>query len=76
MPVLDNQGLGHSVFARAFLDVLEQSSGILSGPELFLKIKNQVTDKAESVGFEQVPEFKPIKGAGHEIGDFFFVKQS
>lgn len=76
MPVLDNQGQGHSVFARAFLDVLEQSSGILSGPELFLKIKNQVTSKAESVGFEQVPEFKPIKGAGHEIGDFFFVKQS
>lgn len=76
MPVLDNQGLGHSVFARAFLDVLEQSNGILSGPELFLKIKNQVTNKAESVGFEQVPEFKPIKGAGHEIGDFFFVKQS
>ncbi len=76
MPVLDNQGQGHSVFARAFLDVLEQSSGILSGPELFLKIKNQVTNKAESVGFQQIPEFKPIKGAGHEIGDFFFVKQS
>ena len=76
LPVLDNQGQGHSVFARAFLDALEQSSGIMSGPELFLKIKNQVTGKAESVGFHQIPEFKPIKGAGHEVGDFFFVKQS
>lgn len=76
LPVLDNQGQGHSVFARAFLDALEQSSGIMSGPELFLKIKNQVSGKAESVGFHQIPEFKPIKGAGHEVGDFFFVKQS
>jgi uncharacterized protein len=76
LPVLDNQGQGHSVFARAFLDALEQSTGIMSGPELFLKIKNQVSGKAESVGFHQIPEFKPIKGAGHEVGDFFFVKQS
>lgn len=75
-PVLDNQGQGHSVFARAFLDALEQSKGIITGPELFLKIKNQVSTKAASVGFDQTPEFKPIKGAGHEVGDFFFVRQS
>jgi hypothetical protein len=23
--------------------------------------------------FVQTPEFKSIKGAGHEVGDFFFV---
>lgn len=26
--------------------------------------------------FVQVPEFKSIKGAGHEAGDFFFVPKS
>jgi len=75
-PVLDNQGQGHSVFARAFLDALEQGTGIISGPQLFLQIKNQVSAKAQTVGFQQIPEFKPIKGAGHEVGDFFFVKKS
>jgi hypothetical protein len=23
--------------------------------------------------FSELPEFKSIKGAGHEVGDFFFV---
>jgi uncharacterized protein len=26
--------------------------------------------------FVQVPEFKSIKGAGHEVGDFFFVPKT
>lgn len=75
MPVLDNAGAGHSVFARAFLDALDNAQGIISGPELFLKIKNQVSEKAKSINFVQLPEFKVIKGTGHEIGDFFFVKK-
>lgn len=73
LPVLDNAGNGHSVFARAFLDALESAKGVVSGPELFLKIKDQVTERAKSVNFVQLPEFKAIKGTGHEVGDFFFV---
>lgn len=72
-PVLDNAGEGHSVFARAFLDALDSAQGVLSGPELFLKIKDQVSAKAKSVNFVQLPEFKVIKGTGHEVGDFFFI---
>lgn len=75
LPVLDNAGEGHSVFARALLDTLENAQGVLSGPELFLKIKNQVSQKAKSLQFVQEPEFKAIKGTGHEVGDFFFVRQ-
>jgi hypothetical protein len=26
--------------------------------------------------FVQAPEFKSIKGAGHEVGDFFFVPRA
>ena len=74
-PVLDNAGSGHSVFARAFLDVLEKSSEVISGPELFLAVRKQVKSQAEKFGFEQIPEFKAIKGAGHEVGDFFFVRK-
>lgn len=75
-PVLDNFGKGHSVFARGFIDVLKNSTGVISGPELFLKIREFVSDRAASIGVQQTPEFKAIKGAGHEVGDFFFVKRA
>ena len=75
-PVLDNSDQGNSVFAKAFLDALENGSGILTGPELFLQIRGTVIERAKSTGFDQVPELKAIKGAGHEVGDFFFVRQS
>lgn len=75
LPVLDGGGDGHSIFARAFLDTLEVADVITSGPELFIKVREKVARRAAEVGFNQVPEFKAIKGAGHEVGDFFFVRQ-
>lgn len=75
-PVLDNANSGNSIFAKAFLDVLEESEGVLTGPELFLKIRQEVSARASDLNFAQEPELKVIKGAGHEVGDFFFVKQS
>ncbi len=74
-PVLDNNGQGHSVFARAFLDVLEETQNIISAPELFIKVRDRVAAKAKAIGLAQVPELKAIKGAGHEVGDFFFVSK-
>ena len=75
-PVLDNADNGNSIFAKAFLDVLESAEGVLTGPELFLRIRRIVSERASSISFKQEPELKVIKGAGHEVGDFFFVKQS
>jgi uncharacterized caspase-like protein len=72
-PVLDEGGRGNSVFARAFLDVLESNRGVLSAPSLFVQLQGKVKRGAAGAGFAQAPEFKAIKGAGHEIGDFFFV---
>lgn len=71
-PVLDNAGNGHSVFASAFLDALEANDGLLAAPELFLRIRSAVTDVAAEQGFEQKPELKTIRAAGHDVGDFFF----
>ena len=75
-PVLDNAGQGNSVFARAFLQVLKSNDQIMAGPQLFLKLRDRVARGAKVVGYDQVPEFKAIKGAGHEVGDFFFVPTS
>jgi uncharacterized protein len=75
-PVLDEGGGGHSVFARAFLDELERNDQLLPSPELFLRVRDQVNQSAAQMAFEQAPEFKTIKSAGHEVGDFFFVPAS
>lgn len=75
-PVLDEGSGGNSVFARAFLDELETNQGILSSPELFSRIRKRVEIAAQKNKFVQVPEFKSIKGAGHEVGDFFFVPRA
>jgi hypothetical protein len=72
-PVLDEGSGGNSVFARAFLDELEANQGILSSPELFSRVRKRVEVAAAKNKFVQTPEFKSIKGAGHEVGDFFFV---
>ncbi|NJN52464.1 MAG: caspase family protein, partial [Gammaproteobacteria bacterium] len=72
-PVLDGGAGNHSVFARAFLDALTDNQGVLSGPDLFLRVRDKVTAAAAAAQFEQRPELKTIKAAGHEVGDFFFV---
>jgi hypothetical protein len=72
-PVLDQGGGDNSVFARAFLDELEANTSLLPSPELFLRIRERVRSSAAELAFEQAPEFKTMKAAGHEVGDFFFV---
>lgn len=75
-PVLDSGGNGHSVFARAFLDELEANTTLIGAPELYTRIRNRVEQAAARQSFNQKPDFKTIKAAGHEIGDFFFVPKA
>ena len=72
-PVLDAGGGDHSVFAAAFLDVLQRNTDVLEGQRLFQELSARVTFAAESYDFEQLPQYAPIKYAGHEAGDFFLV---
>lgn len=75
-PVLDSGGNGDSVFARAFIDVLESNTDLLPSPALFLKIEARMQAESATQHLRQTPEFKSIKGAGHEVGDFFFVPRT
>lgn len=75
-PVLDTGGGTNSVFARAFIDVLEANTGVLSAPELFARVTSRVETAASRSGFAQKPEFKSIQSANHGMGDFFFVPKS
>ena len=74
-PVLDNGG-DHSVFAGAVLQVLNENRGMLMGPELFRRVSERTVAAARQFNVEQTPEFKVIKGAGHEVGDFFLIPRS
>ena len=74
-PVLDAGGGKHSIFAKALIDTLEANTDILEGQRLFQELSAQVTWAAEAKNFEQVPQYAPIKFAGHESGEFFFVPE-
>lgn len=69
-PVLDSGSHGHSVFANAFLSVLQENTGILEGARLFSQLRSRVILAAD-----QTPEYADIRKAGHEGGDFIFMKQ-
>jgi uncharacterized caspase-like protein len=69
-PVLDSGGGQHSVFAKAFLTVLQENTDILEGQQLFSALRRPVV-----VNAAQTPEYSDIRYAGHEGGDFLFVRR-
>ena len=68
-PVYDGTGK-HSPFARAFMGVLEDNEDIIDGNRLFNRIR-----KGVAVNADQTPEYANIRKAGHEGGDFLFVRR-
>lgn len=72
-PVIDKGGGDHSVFAKALLDVLKENDDVIEGQILHKEISARVTYAASAVEVEQVPQYAPMRFAGHESGEFFFV---
>lgn len=72
-PVLDSGGGDHSVFAQAFLDVLNANTAVLEGQRLHKELAARVAYVAAAYSLEQLPQYAPIHYAGHEAGDFLFV---
>ena len=69
-PVTDAGGGDHSVFAAQFLKALDENEGVMDGTQLFEKIRHTVVLNAD-----QTPEYSDIRKAGHEGGDFLFVRR-
>ncbi|MFQ5953520.1 MAG: caspase family protein [Kiloniellales bacterium] len=69
-PVVDVGGGGHSVFAKAFLTALTENRGVMEGQELFERLKRPVVIDAD-----QTPVYSDLRKAGHEDGDFLFVRR-
>jgi hypothetical protein len=72
--VVDGEaGSKHSVFAQALLDTLRINRAPVDGLALYQRIAGNVARAAMKLGVEQIPEYAPIRFAGHEAGDFLLV---
>ncbi len=69
-PVMDSGGEGHSVFAKAFLTALRENRDVVEGQTLFDAIKRPVV-----LNSDQTPQYSDIRRAGHEGGEFLFVRR-
>lgn len=70
-PVLDggNPFSRHSVFADALLDFLAGNDGVVEAGRLFVSVRDRVAQASE-----QTPQYAPLRSAGHEGGDFIFIR--
>jgi hypothetical protein len=69
-PVTDEGSGDHSIFASAFINVLRENNGIIDGTQLFNLVRKPVMANAD-----QTPEYADIHKAGHDGGDFIFVRR-
>ncbi len=70
-PVFDGGGSGNSVFAEAFLDILDkqQEDRPLGVHELFTRLRPVVVSRSN-----QTPTYDRIPGSQDEWGEFYFMK--
>ena len=69
-PVADSDGTGHSPFTSAILKSLSDNSGVIDGNSLFNAIRRPVM-----VAADQTPQYSDVRKAGHDGGDFLFVRR-
>jgi len=72
-PVLDAGGGGHSIFARIFMQILNQNDGVLEGSRLYGVLFDQVRQSAAKYKVDQEPRYSQIVDAGHLNGEFLFI---
>ncbi|HEY7774908.1 MAG TPA: peptidase C14, partial [Kineobactrum sp.] len=58
-----------SVFAQAFIKALQNNESVVTAPALFLGMLDELDESLPGLD----PEFKAIKRAGDEVGEFYFV---
>jgi len=75
-PILDSGGNGHSIFASAFMDVLNENDGVMEGYRLYKAMEQQVSLRSSLAGLKQIPEYSAIRHAGHEGSEYYFMPSS
>ncbi len=70
-PVADKGSGGHSPFAKAFIDALNNNQTVIDGTQLYINLRRPVM-----VAADQTPQYSDVRNAGHDGGDFLFVKNN
>jgi hypothetical protein len=73
--VLDGGAGKHSIFAKQFLDALENRNQPFPARELYAEIAPRVKEAAEGFGEQQEPQYGQLRLSGHVGGDFVFRVQ-
>ncbi len=68
-PVQDGND-NHSHFAKAFVSALRSNVSIMDGTQLFEKVRRPVM-----IAADQTPQYADVRRAGHDGGDFLFVRK-
>jgi hypothetical protein len=72
-PVPDVGSGNHSYFARAFLNVLRDNNKLIEAQRVFREVSTSLALNAVDSPVPQVPQYAPIRFAGHESGEYFFL---
>jgi uncharacterized caspase-like protein len=72
-PVPDVGSGNHSYFARAFLNVLRDNNKLIEAQRVFREISTSLALNAVDSPVPQIPQYAPIRFAGHESGEYFFL---
>jgi hypothetical protein len=72
-PVPDVGAGNHSYFARAFINALQDNGKLLEAGRLYRTVSTQVALTSVKAPLPQNPRYAPIRFAGHESGEFFFL---
>jgi Caspase domain/Sel1 repeat len=75
-PVPDTGKGNHSYFARAFLNVLQDNNRLMEAQRLYREVSTSLALNSINSPIPQNPQYAPIRYAGHESGDFFFMPKS
>jgi hypothetical protein len=72
-PVPDVGSGNHSYFARAFLNVLRDNNKLIEAQRVFREVSTSLALNAVDSPVPQIPQYAPIRFAGHESGEYFFL---
>jgi Caspase domain/Sel1 repeat len=75
-PVADTGKGNHSYFARAFLNVLQDNNRLMGAQSLYREVATSMALNSINSPLPQNPQYAPIRYAGHESGDFFFMPKT
>jgi uncharacterized caspase-like protein len=75
-PVPDVGAGNHSYFARAFINALQDNTTLLEAGRLYRTVSTSVALTSVKAPLPQNPQYAPIRFAGHESGEFFFLPKS